>query len=139
MRKVILTSHGHLAEGMQSAIRMIVGERADLTYYDLDHYEEPDVILQMIRQEVESFPETEYVIFTDINNGSVHHQMMQLCVYRNVYVQTGMSLSMVLELLLCDKTVPMEEAISRAVRMAKENMQGFHCNTIKKEQEEELW
>ena len=32
------------------------------------------------------------IILTDINNGSVHHQMMQLCLCPNVYVQTGWTL-----------------------------------------------
>ena len=53
MRKVILTSHGHLAEGMQSAVNMILGCQADLEVYDLDHYDEPDMILERVRKRVE--------------------------------------------------------------------------------------
>ena len=53
MRKMILTSHGHLAEGMQSAVNMILGCQADLEVYDLDHYEEPDMILEQVRKRVE--------------------------------------------------------------------------------------
>lgn len=90
MRKVILTSHGHLAEGMQSAVNMILGCQADLEVYDLDHYDEPDMILERVRKRVEEQPNDEFIILTDINNGSVHHQMMQLCLCPNVYVQTGM-------------------------------------------------
>ena len=100
MRKVILASHGHLAEGMYSAVEMILGKREDVTYYDLDHQEEPDVILQLARREVEAAKGKEVVIFTDINNGSVHRQLMQLCVFSNVYVQSGMCLPMIVEFLL---------------------------------------
>ena len=56
MRKVILTSHGHLAEGMQSAVNMILGCQADLEVYDLDHYDEPDMILERVRKRVEEQP-----------------------------------------------------------------------------------
>ncbi len=87
MRKVILTSHGHLAEGMQSAVNMILGCQADLEVYDLDHYDEPDMILERVRKRVEEQPNDEFIILTDINNGSVHHQMMQLCLCPNVYVK----------------------------------------------------
>ena len=37
MRKVILTSHGHLAEGMQSAVNMILGCQADLEAVSYTH------------------------------------------------------------------------------------------------------
>lgn len=139
MRKVILTSHGHLAEGMQSAADMILGCQADLDVYDLDHYGEPDVILDLVRSQVEAQPDTEFIILTDINNGSVHHQMMQLCQFPNVYVQTGMCLSMVLEILLSAPELTAEEAAVKAVQSAKDNMLGFNHRSIREIKEEELW
>ena len=66
MPKVILTSHGHLAEGMQSAVNMILGCQADLEVYDLDHYDEPDMILERVRKRVEEQPNDEFIILTDI-------------------------------------------------------------------------
>ena len=139
MRKVILTSHGHLAEGMQSAADMILGCQADLEVYDLDHYGEPDVILDLVRSQVEAQPDTEFIILTDINNGSVHHQMMQLCLYPNVYVQTGMCLSMVLEILLSAEELTVEEVAVKAVQSTKDNMLGFNHRSIREMKEEELW
>ena len=139
MRKVILTSHGHLAEGMQSAVNMILGCQADLEVYDLDHYGEPDVILDLVRCQVEAQPDIEFIILTDINNGSVHHQMMQLCQFSNVYVQTGMCLSMVLEILLSAAELTAEEAAVRAVQSTKDNMLGFNHRSIREMKEEELW
>ena len=139
MRKMILTSHGHLAEGMQSAVNMILGCQADLEVYDLDHYEEPDMILEQVRKRVEKQPDDEFIILTDINNGSVHHQMMQLCLCPNVYVQTGMCLSMVLEILLADPQEKIEESVRKAVESTKENMLGFNFRSIREMKEDELW
>lgn len=139
MRKVILTSHGHLAEGMQSAVNMILGYQADLEVYDLDHYEEPDMILEQVRKRVEEQLDDEFIILTDINNGSVHHQMMQLCLCPNVYVQTGMCLPMVLEILLADPQEAMEETVRKAVASTKENMLGFNFRSIREMKEDDLW
>ena len=139
MRKVILTSHGHLAEGMQSAVNMILGCQADLEVYDLDHYDEQDMILERVRKRVEEQPNDEFIILTDINNGSVHHQMMQLCLCPNVYVQTGMCLSMVLEIFLASPQAGIEETVKHAVESTKENMLGFNFRSIREMKEDELW
>ena len=139
MRKVILTSHGHLAEGMQSAVNMILGCQADLEVYDLDHFDEPDMILERVRTKVEERPHDEFIILTDINNGSVHHQMMQLCLFPNVYVQTGMCLSLVLEVILSSPEMELEEMMAKAVRSTKDNMLGFNFRSIRETKEEELW
>ena len=76
---------------------------------------------------------------TDINNGSVHHQMMQLCLCPNVYVQTGMCLSMVLEILLASPQAGIEETVKHAVESTKENMLGFNFRSIREMKEDELW
>ena len=79
------------------------------------------------------------IILTDINNGSVHHQMMQLCLCPNVYVQTGMCLSMVLEILLASPQAGIEETVKHAVESTKENMLGFNFRSIREMKEDELW
>ena len=79
------------------------------------------------------------IILTDINNGSVHHQMMQLCLFPNVYVQTGMCLSLVLEVILSSPEMELEEMMAKAVRSTKDNMLGFNFRSIRETKEEELW
>ena len=79
------------------------------------------------------------IILTDINNGSVHHQMMQLCLCPNVYVQTGMCLSMVLEILLASPQAGIEETVKHAVESTKDNMLGFNFRSIREMKEDELW
>ena len=118
---------------------MILGCQADLEVYDLDHYDEPDMILERVRKRVEEQPNDEFIILTDINNGSVHHQMMQLCLCPNVYVQTGMCLSMVLEILLASPQAGIEETVKHAVESTKENMLGFNFRSIREMKEDELW
>ena len=65
--------------------------------------------------------------------------MMQLCLCPNVYVQTGMCLSMVLEILLADPQEKIEETVRKAVESTKENMLGFNFRSIREMKEDELW
>lgn len=142
MRKVILASHGSLAEGMQSAIKMILGSAQSVEAYGLDQYGEPDVIYAMIQKKVQEEPANEFIIITDINGGSVQNQMLQLCAFPNVFVQTGMCLSMALETVLScmnDNQETMEGMMSRITASSKENMLGFSQRTIEETKEDELW
>ena len=52
MRKVILASHGSLAEGMLSAAQMIIGDCSDIDVYGLDRYGQLQVIYQHIKKQV---------------------------------------------------------------------------------------
>jgi PTS system mannose-specific IIA component/fructoselysine and glucoselysine-specific PTS system IIA component len=96
MEKIILASHGALADGMAGAVQMIVGADPRLRVYSLDRYETPSRILQEVKKELT--PGQAAVIVCDIKGGSVHNHLLELCVLPGVYLMTGMNLSMVLNL-----------------------------------------
>ncbi len=100
MRKIIITSHGSLAEGMLSAAKMILGNCDDIDAYGLDTYKEPKVIFDLIKSKIEENPTDEYVLFSDILGGSVHSKLIELCNHTNVYVVSNMILAMILEMKL---------------------------------------
>lgn len=139
MKKIILASHGSLAEGMKSAAVMILGNADHCEAYGLDTYGEPTTILEQLENQIAKEEETQFIVLTDINGGSVQNQMMQLCNYPNVYVQTGMCLSMVLEVMLAEEEGPIAELMEKIRQSAKENMLGFFKDMMVEIEEEELW
>lgn len=139
MKRIILASHGSLAEGMLSAVKMILGSDNDIEAYGLDTYGEPTHIFDVIEKKIQERQDNQFIVFTDINGGSVQNQLMQLCNYPNVYVQTGMCLSMILEVVLADDEISTFELMDKVVSLAKENMLGFSKATIQDPEEEELW
>ena len=79
MRNIILASHGSLAEGMLSAVRMIVGSTQGIAAYGLDTYKTPQDIYQLLKEQIEQNQDQEYILLCDINGGSVHnHAFMHL-------------------------------------------------------------
>ncbi|MCR0302801.1 hypothetical protein MKA48_12220 [[Clostridium] innocuum] len=76
MRNIILASHGSLAEGMLSAVRMIVGSTQGIAAYGLDAYKTPQDIYQLLKEQIEQNQDQEYILLCDINGGSVHNQLM---------------------------------------------------------------
>lgn len=139
MRKILLASHGSLAEGMRSAVAMILGSGQACEAFGLDTYEDPERIFGLIEAQIQKEPDTQFLVITDINGGSVQNQMLHLLDYPNVYVQTGMCLSMVLEAILSGQEESMEVMMDRICRTSKENMLGFSKRTITESEEEELW
>lgn len=97
MRKIILASHGSMAEGVLSAAKMIMGDCEEIQALGLDHYESPTEIARRIERQVTAEPDCDFMIFCDIHGGSVHNQLTELCRYPNVYLVGGMTLSMILE------------------------------------------
>ena len=125
MRKVILASHGSLAEGMYSAVKMIMVNCENISAYGLDTYGNPSDIYEIVRDEIIQHPEDEYIILCDINGGSVHSHLMQLCTNKNVYLIVGMTLGMVLEL-------------RKAITSSIENTLLYDADSVKKEIEKGL-
>lgn len=144
MRNIILASHGSLAEGMLSAAKMIMGCTQGITAYGLDTYKSPQDIYQIVKERIEKEPEQEYILFCDINGGSVHNQLMHLCMYPKVYLLTGMTLSIVLELLLTRENGNTEELLRKTIENAKKNILLFNYQSVKNEidkgiEDDKLW
>ena len=60
LRNIILASHGSLAEGMLSAVRMIVGSTQGIAAYGLDTYKTPQDIYQLLKEQIEQNQDQEY-------------------------------------------------------------------------------
>lgn len=98
---IILASHGSLAEGMVTAVRMVIRDMADAIFaFGLDRWETPQAIRAEAEAIVKRNPEDQHLILCDIKGGSVANDLMPLCVQPGVFVITGMNLAMVISLVL---------------------------------------
>lgn len=138
MRKLILASHGSLAEGMLSAVKMIMVNCDNIAPYGLDTYGNPSDIYDILQKEIQEHPEHEYIILCDINGGSVHNQLMQLCTHKNVYLIVGMTLGMVLEISFSNPDSDTKEILRKAIHSSQENTLLFDSDSVKKEIEKGL-
>lgn len=144
MRNIILASHGSLAEGMLSAAQTIMGCTQGITAYGLDTYKTPQDIYLLLKDQIENNQEQEYILLCDINGGSVHNQLMHLCIYPRVYLMTGMTLSIVLELLLTRDRGDTEELLRKTMDNARKNILLFNYQSVKSEidkgiEDDKLW
>lgn len=106
-RKVLLATHGHLADGLMSAARVLVGDSYPIETINAYTDEEPDDYTERIRSFVNGVgPEDEGVICTDLTGGSVNQKVVRLLaemgdsVPKTFYVVSETNLMTLLALLL---------------------------------------
>ncbi|MEG1462798.1 PTS sugar transporter subunit IIA [Anaerorhabdus sp.] len=101
MRRIILASHGKLAEGMKDAAKLITGDLAEtIETYCLMPGSAPLDYATQLQEEITNNQDVEFVIVTDLYGASVCSAMYPLTFYPNVKLFTGLSLPIVLNLLL---------------------------------------
>ena len=142
-RKMIIASHGTMAKGIYDAAKMIVGDCPNVDTYNLADYDGPQNILEKVRSSIVD-DQTDYVVFCDIKGGSVHTQMMQLMNHKNVYIVTGMTLSMIVEFILSSEEKETLGLLKEIVQSSKDHTQIYDHDSvyemIKNEKESnELW
>ena len=102
MKRLILASHGRLAEGMADTARMIVGDQTELIPLSLVSGMQPELLKTKVEGMIKSWPGELTVILTDLWGGSVNTALLPLCADANVHLIAGMNLNLVLQLCLGD-------------------------------------
>lgn len=143
MRKLILASHGSLAEGMKSAVSMILGNTAEVSAFGLDTWGTPQAVLGKVREMMEQAPEDEYVLLCDIKGGSVYNAMIELCMEPNVSIISGMNLGVVLGTALLPQEAVLSDEIEDLIEEGRQGIQFCNASVMKKlkekESEDGLW
>lgn len=137
MRHFIISSHSHLAEGMVSALELIVGKIDNLSFYNAYTEEETgdnEHFKEKIMREINSIPkEDDIIIMTDMFGGSVNNELLDLCKIENCHLVTGMNLLLVIGLCLGSEEEPINEQIHRLVEEAKTGI--IYCNELNSDSE----
>lgn len=100
MRRIVLVSHGELARGMMSSLKMIAGEQPQVTAICAYMQGSPDVTETLMSLANSLNNDDELVIVTDLLGGSVNNEAAQLRNIPNVFIVSGMNLGLVLSLAL---------------------------------------
>ena len=102
MKRLILASHGRLAEGMADTARMIIGDQTELIPLSLVSGMQPELLKAKVEGMIKTWPGELTVILTDLWGGSVNTALLPLCADANVHLIAGMNLNLVLQLCLSD-------------------------------------
>lgn len=141
--KIILASHGSLAEGLLSAIHMVAGNEMGIEAFGLDKYENPANIAHEVKGRIDGRQGEHIMILCDIKGGSVYNELLPLCMQEGVSLICGMNMSMGIALALPSADLPPREMGEAAVAYAKDAIEYFDRDVLeglhRQEKEDELW
>lgn len=139
MKKIILVSHGLLAEGMKNSIELISGKHNNLYAFGLTKSNSPKEIAEKINKMIEEDSESEYLIISDFPGGSVNTAMISLILKENVFLVSGMNLILCLEIILASEDLGTETIIEDALKSAKKTLLNIKTMLNKSDNEEEYF
>ncbi|MGL5312535.1 MAG: PTS sugar transporter subunit IIA [Peptostreptococcaceae bacterium] len=128
MIKLLLASHGDLADGIYSTLKIIMGSQdkiSTLCAYkdeDFDLHKEVSNIMDNLSSE------DKLIVITDIYGGSINNEFMNYLDIENFYLISGLNLPLLMELLLIDDECNIEVKIQDALENSKQSIQ--YCNPI---------
>ncbi len=125
MNKIVLASHGGLADGARDTLDMIVGDVSNVHTISLAR-DDKDQIEDRALALIDSFDPSDAVyVLTDMLGSSVNNQMVSLQAKRpEVTVISGMNLPLILEIALSDTPLS-EEALTAIIEQSRAGIQNI--------------
>ena len=118
--KVFLASHGHMAGGMASSVEILMGKQDKLTIFDAYIEGENETVEQHVEKFLSEAGENETkVLLSDLYGGSVNQAMMKYIRQPNTYLISGVTLSILMEILLRADELGRED-LEEIIRGARE-------------------
>jgi mannose/fructose-specific phosphotransferase system component IIA len=142
--KIILASHGSLAESMLKVVCSILGDEYDIESFCLDVYETPSAITAAVKDRIDAAAGAPVVLVSDIKGGSVFNGLLPLCENPSVVLFAGMNLDLVVELVNMAPETP--EALDEVIRTARDGIERFDRDILARmklqntnDKEDKLW
>ncbi len=137
MRRYIIASHAHVADGLKESLGLLVGERDDVQALSL-FVDGHDDVAGLLREIVNAAAADEDVVLcTDILGGSVNNEATKILAERpNTYAVTNMTLPLLINLLFADPEQPTAEVL-RALCAAGESAPKFVNDLVEEVTEDE--
>lgn len=130
MIRLLLASHGKLAEGIYSSLKIIMGEQNNIETLCAYMEEEFNLKKEISDRLNDLSDEDKLIVVTDIFGGSVNNEFMNNLNRKNLYLIAGLNLPLVMELINISDENDIEEEIMEALENSKKSIQ--YCNLIMK-------
>ena len=134
MTRIVLASHGRLADGMKDTLSFILGDLPNVS--TICAYVDQDVSLrsQIDQTFAEFSPEDAVVVVTDIFGGSVNNEFMALLGVKDFILVAGMNMPTLVELVSEDE--PTVEGVQSVVERGRQSI--LVCNGLASDESEEF-
>ncbi|MGO3601611.1 MAG: PTS sugar transporter subunit IIA [Enterococcus faecalis] len=135
MKKIYIASHGEMSLGIKDSLRLIAGESAEKIYtFSLTPGKNTNDFIREIESTISNNPTTQFIIMGDLFGASIVNSMVQLAIYNNAVLLSGVNLSMALQIVLSNENDLTDEDIEQILFEARD---GIKRITLPKNNEDE--
>ncbi|MFL0252799.1 PTS sugar transporter subunit IIA [Clostridium neuense] len=128
MIKFLLASHGNLADGMYSSVKIIMGEQSNISTL-CAYVEENFDLKKEVSKIINGLScEDKLIVITDVFGGSVNNEFMTNLKNKNIYLISGLNLPLVIELITNQDNEDIDSLINRALESSKDSI--CYCNKV---------
>lgn len=126
MTKLIIVSHGDLAESFKRTVSMIAGEEmaSQITCICMTPDMDPEQFEAKAADILSEDPEGDYLIFADLFAASPCNTCVSVFRSASYRMVTGVNLGVLLDILYETDTLPLDELYTRALETAKDAVRG---------------
>ena len=139
MRKIILASHGELANGMKMSVEMIAGEQDNLYAVSMCGTMGPLDVLQKVKEILAEDETCQVILITDLPGGSVNTALSELLREERCSLVSGMNILLVLDIVMSDESSNIDEILESALRDAKKTISNVGEMLNSQEEEGEMF
>lgn len=117
--KVLLVSHGSIAQGFcETATNFFVAK--DVYFANVDLETGTKGLIEKVNAYLDAWKDETVVVCSDLKGGSANQTMMQYVSYPNVFLVSGMNLSLILQLVLTPEIT--HDGLVEMIEMAKNDL-----------------
>ncbi|GEO64574.1 PTS sugar transporter subunit IIA [Companilactobacillus nantensis] len=122
MKRIVVASHGSMAEGMKNTIELFAGQNENVSYISA-YVKKNDDLSETIDNLFSSFNDDDKVIiFTDLMGGSVNQRLTVKAQNNpNIFIVYGFNLPIVIEAILSKEEVT-KSYIKKLVQVGKDSL-----------------
>lgn len=120
MKKLLVASHGSLADGIRSSLTILTGETKNVTF--LNAYVNKEDIDETLNRFFSDLKDSdEAIIFTDLLGGSVNQKIVLRAQKKKAFIIAGFNLPIILEVLLTAEPIT-EKSLKQMIEKSRKSL-----------------
>ena len=132
MKRVLVATHGHLADGVKSLLDILGNNQIAIDYVNayVDEVDFKDQVEAFFKQDANT-----YILLSDLYGGSVNQYLTSYLNYPNTFLISGFNIPLILEILYAETPLTAQE-IQKLIESAKSQMKLVTLESLKPEEDD---
>lgn len=117
--KILLVSHGDLAQGLCNTAQKFFGA-SNIYYANVDLETGTTGLIEKVNKYLDEWKDEQVVVCSDLKGGSANQTVAQMLANHEFFLVSGMNLALILQLIMCQEVD--EDSLKNMIEEAKNDL-----------------